>query len=71
MRQAKSCSLEETLEFPLTLGRDFSGIVIQKGHDVKDEFSIGDEVWGVVPVQEQGCHAEQVLVSKNCVSKKN
>lgn len=67
MRQAKACTFEEVLEFPLTLGRDFAGVVLQKGHGVT-EYSIGDEVWGVVPVHDQGCHAEQVLIPKTCVS---
>lgn len=66
MRQTQACAFETILEFPLTLGRDFAGVVIQKGHGVSD-FSLGDEVWGVVPIQDQGCHAEQVLVPKNCV----
>lgn len=67
MRQAQNCIVEEILEFPVTLGRDFSGVVLQKGHGVKD-YAVGDEVWGIVPVHEQGCHADQVIVSKNWVS---
>lgn len=56
------------VEFPLILGRDFSGTVINKGQDVTDkEMKIGDKVWGVVPVQDQGCHAEFVKVDSYCV----
>ncbi|CAG9767665.1 unnamed protein product [Ceutorhynchus assimilis] len=53
------------IEFPLTLGRDFSGIVIAKGHGVdNDEVKIGDEVYGFVPIHKQGALAEAVLASK-------
>lgn len=64
VRKGKACTCESLLEFPLTLGRDFSGVVIGKGNSVKDAFQIGDEVWGVVPPYEQGAHAEQVIVSE-------
>ncbi|KAL0278488.1 UNVERIFIED_CONTAM: hypothetical protein PYX00_000304 [Menopon gallinae] len=70
MRQAKKCSLQKELEFPLTLGRDFAGIVIRTGHSVGDKVKVGDEVWGVVPPHEQGSHAEEVMVSKNYIEKK-
>lgn len=49
---------------PITLGRDFSGIVIDKGHGVGDEYQIGDKVYGVVPFYKQGSHAENVVVDK-------
>lgn len=52
------------LEFPLTLGRDFSGTVIAKGHDVGNEVNIGDEVYGFIPIHKQGSFAEAVLVEK-------
>lgn len=68
VRQAHACTFQSILEFPLTLGRDFSGVIIGKGHDVKDNFQIGEEVWGVVPPYEQGAHAEQVVVSKSYVN---
>lgn len=48
-------------EFPLILGRDFSGEIIQKGTSVKD-LEIGQIVWGVVPVQRTGCAAQYVVV---------
>lgn len=58
------------LEFPLTLGRDFSGTVIAKGHDVGNEINIGDEVYGFIPIHKQGSFAEAVLAEKFhvCVS---
>lgn len=44
-------------EFPLTLGRDFSGVVRQTGHGVS-RFKPGDEVWGALAVERQGSHAQ-------------
>lgn len=68
MRQVQKCSFRKELEFPLTLGRDFAGIVTNMGHSANNKVQIGDEVWGVVPPHEQGSHAEQVIVSKHYVS---
>lgn len=56
------------IEFPLTLGRDFSGVVKRRGMSVREEIQIGDEVWGVVPLHRSGCHAEYVSVDEHCVS---
>lgn len=57
------------IEFPLTLGRDFAGIVIQRGMNIKDsDMKIGDKVWGVISPQKQGCHAEYVVADKCNVS---
>ncbi|XP_012267366.2 reticulon-4-interacting protein 1, mitochondrial [Athalia rosae] len=58
----------DVIEFPLTLGRDFSGIVISKGHSIGDRLTLGDKVWGVIPVEQQGCHAEYVVVDGNLVN---
>ena len=52
--------------FPLTLGRDFSGEVVDVGMDVT-EFSPGDEVWGALFPTSQGSHAEYVVASKYSV----
>ncbi|CAG9811527.1 unnamed protein product [Chironomus riparius] len=59
----------DNIEFPLILGRDFVGTVVHKGLDNKD-YKIGDKIWGVVPVQKQGCHSEFVAVDSCYVSKK-
>lgn len=58
------------LEFPLTLGRDFSGIVIGKGHGVSNEIKVGDSVFGILPPHKQGSLAETVLCSEDTVCKK-
>ncbi|CAL7944110.1 unnamed protein product [Xylocopa violacea] len=70
MRKARNFSggQNDELELPLTLGRDFSGIIISKGHGVGDRLKIGDEVWGVVPVEQQGCHAGYVVVDNSLVN---
>ncbi|KAF5283343.1 hypothetical protein FQR65_LT13892 [Abscondita terminalis] len=65
-RTAINVLRSDCLEFPLTLGRDFAGVVIDKGHNVT-KFNIGDNVYGIVPVQRQGSHAEQVLVNESHV----
>ncbi|KAJ9583202.1 hypothetical protein L9F63_022449 [Diploptera punctata] len=69
-RQVESCSLSETLEFPLVLGRDFCGQVVSKGHAVGSHVQVGDEVWGSLPPHQQGCHAQFVRVNKRLVEKK-
>ncbi|KRT78248.1 hypothetical protein AMK59_6681, partial [Oryctes borbonicus] len=55
------------LEFPLTLGRDFSGVVIGKGQNVSNEIRIGDSVFGIIPPHRQGSLAETVLCSEETV----
>lgn len=55
------------LEFPLTLGRDFAGTVIGKGHGVSKEIKVGDSVFGIVPPHKQGSLAEAVLCSEETV----
>jgi NADPH:quinone reductase len=43
-------------EFPITLGRDYAGIVEQIGADVTN-FSVGDEVYGFIPGTSPTVHA--------------
>lgn len=54
---------DSNIEFPLILGRDFSGTVIGKGHGVNG-ISIGDEVYGFIPIHKQGSLAEVALASE-------
>ncbi|XP_052811847.1 reticulon-4-interacting protein 1 homolog, mitochondrial-like [Mya arenaria] len=56
-------------EFPLTLGRDFSGVVTQTGHGVT-RFKPGDEVWGALAAQRQGTHSQFCVTSEDEISKK-
>lgn len=69
MRKAKNCTsgTYNELDLPLTLGRDFAGVIVSKGHDVGSRLELGEEVWGVVPTEQQGCHANYVMVNNNMV----
>ncbi|XP_027651956.2 reticulon-4-interacting protein 1, mitochondrial isoform X2 [Falco biarmicus] len=54
-------------EFPLTLGRDVSGVVMECGLNVS-YFKPGDEVWAAIPPWKQGTLSEFVVASGNEVS---
>ncbi|KAJ0061395.1 hypothetical protein NL108_018238, partial [Boleophthalmus pectinirostris] len=56
-------------EFPLVLGRDVSGVVVDCGAEVT-HFGPGDEVWAAVPPWKQGSLAEFVSLSEYEVSHK-
>ncbi|XP_072102228.1 reticulon-4-interacting protein 1 homolog, mitochondrial isoform X1 [Mobula birostris] len=56
-------------EFPLILGRDVSGVIMETGLDVS-YFKPGDQVWAAVPPWKQGTLAEFVVASANEVSHK-
>ena len=73
MRKAKNLTSRQydELELPLTLGRDFSGVIVSKGHGIGNKLKLGDEIWGVVPVEQQGCHANYVVVNSSHVSNVN
>lgn len=56
-------------EFPMILGRDVSGVIMETGLDVS-YFKPGDEVWAAVPPWKQGTLAEFVVASANEVGHK-
>ncbi|XP_047201974.1 reticulon-4-interacting protein 1 homolog, mitochondrial [Girardinichthys multiradiatus] len=56
-------------EFPLILGRDVSGVVMECGLDVK-YFRERDEVWAAIPPWKQGSLAEFVVLNANEISHK-
>jgi NADPH:quinone reductase-like Zn-dependent oxidoreductase len=58
-----------TLNLPVTMGYDVSGIVVEKGSDVLN-FEIGDEVYSRAPQEQMGTIAEFVSVNSNLVAKK-
>lgn len=62
-------SLSDSSEFPLVLGRDVSGVVVDCGSEVT-HFGPGDEVWAAVPPWKQGSLAEFVTLSEYEVSHK-
>src|SRR6478609_5200622 len=47
--------------FPLTLGRDFSGVVSAVGQGVTD-LRVGDEVFGVLEAGREGAYAEKIAI---------
>ncbi|MEE6475952.1 hypothetical protein FKM82_010913 [Ascaphus truei] len=51
-------------EFPIVLGRDISGVVMECGLNVR-YFKPGDEVWAAVPPWKQGTLSEFVVTSGN------
>lgn len=60
---------QEGMEFPLILGRDVSGVIMECGLDVK-YFNARDEVWAAIPPWKQGSFAEFVVLSGNEISLK-
>jgi len=61
--------MKEGTEFPIILGRDFSGTVIETGRNVR-RFRVGDEVWGALSAERPGTHAELAVVAEDEISKK-
>ncbi|MCL6603319.1 MAG: NADP-dependent oxidoreductase [Paenibacillus sp.] len=56
-------------DFPLTLGNDLSGVVVEVGTDVLD-FKVGDHVYTMPPLDKMGAFAEYVAVDAAIVAKK-
>jgi NADPH:quinone reductase-like Zn-dependent oxidoreductase len=55
--------------FPVILGRDFSGVISALGTGVED-LRIGDEVFGVLEAGRDGTYAEKIVVGAAVVAKK-
>ncbi|XP_065577432.1 reticulon-4-interacting protein 1, mitochondrial-like [Artemia franciscana] len=55
--------------FPLSLGRDFSGVIAEIGSGVRD-LEVGEHVWGATPFWYQGCLAELICVPEQWVGRK-
>jgi NADPH:quinone reductase-like Zn-dependent oxidoreductase len=55
--------------FPYILGRDFSGVVTALGDGVTD-LRVGDEVFGVCDVGQEGAYAEKIAIKAAIVAKK-
>lgn len=56
-------------KLPHTLGRDFSGVVLEVGADVTD-FRSGDAVFGVTPNGQEGAYAECIAIDAEYVAAK-
>ncbi|HJU18685.1 MAG TPA: NADP-dependent oxidoreductase [Stellaceae bacterium] len=57
------------LSFPYILGRDFSGVVAERGPGVA-EFAIGDPVFGVTDQGIEGAYAEKLAIAAAIIAKK-
>ncbi len=59
----------QKLTFPYILGRDFSGTVSALGPGA-DEFEVGDEVFGVCDVGQEGSYAEKISMKEEIIAHK-
>src|SRR5436305_1261774 len=66
VREGKSGQLSK---FPYILGRDFSGAVSAVGEGVTD-LRVGDEVFAVCDVGQEGAYAEKIAIKAAIVAKK-
>jgi NADPH:quinone reductase-like Zn-dependent oxidoreductase len=66
VREGKSNQLSR---FPYILGRDFSGVVAALGQGVSD-LRVGDEVFGVCDVGQEGAYAEKIAIKAAIVARK-
>src|SRR6202046_255061 len=66
VREGKSNQLSR---FPYILGRDFSGVVSALGEGVSD-LRVGEEVFGVCDVGQEGAYAEKIAVKAAIVARK-
>ena len=55
--------------FPYVLGRDFSGVVAALGEGVSD-FKVGDPVFGVCDVGQEGAYAQKLAIKASIVASK-
>ncbi|KAG7508584.1 reticulon-4-interacting protein 1-like, mitochondrial-like [Solea senegalensis] len=69
LRRDPASVMNSDSEFPLILGRDMSGVVVDCGSEVT-QFVPGDEVWAAVPPWKQGSLAQYVTLTEYEVSHK-
>src|SRR6201991_2953886 len=67
VREGKSGELSQ---FPYIRGRDFSGVVSAVGDGVND-LRVGDEVFGVCDVGQEGAYAEKIAIKAAIVARKS
>jgi NADPH:quinone reductase-like Zn-dependent oxidoreductase len=57
-------------KFPYVLGRDFSGIVSAVGEGVEEDLAVGDPVFAVCDVGQEGAYAEKIAIKASIVARK-
>jgi NADPH:quinone reductase-like Zn-dependent oxidoreductase len=67
--KVRSGSSYRASHFPYVLGRDFSGVVSAVGEGVH-ELKVGDAVFGVCDVGQEGAYAEKIAIKAAIVAKK-
>ena len=67
--KVRAGSYSSLTEFPYILGRDFSGIVSAAGKEVED-LGVGDAVFGVCDVGQEGAYAEKIAIKASIIAKK-
>ncbi len=58
-----------SLTFPYVLGRDFSGLISALGDGV-DDFAVGDAVFGVCDVGQEGAYAEKIAIKAAIIGRR-
>ena len=67
--KSRSGHYSKNVQFPYIPGRDFSGVVSKLGEGVTD-FKVGDPVFGVVEVTDEGAYAEKLAIKASIIAKK-
>ena len=67
--KVRAGAYSQITEFPYVCGRDFSGTVSGIGEGV-DEFALGDAVFGVCQVGQEGTYAEKIAMDAALVARK-
>ena len=67
--KVRAGSYAPVARFPYVAGRDFSGVVAALGEGV-DDFKVGDPVFGVCDVGQEGAYAEKIAIKAAIVAKK-
>lgn len=67
--KVRAGSYSAITDFPYICGRDFSGVVGEVGTGV-DEFAVGDPVFGVCEVGQEGTYAEKIAMKASLVARK-
>jgi NADPH:quinone reductase-like Zn-dependent oxidoreductase len=67
--KVRAGSYSPITDFPYILGRDFSGVVAALGPGVND-FEVGDPVFGVCDVGQEGTYAEKIAMKAAIIARK-